>query len=145
MRFLVWHVESFSSTVTHKGRSSLVEPVPPDQRTTSVAEALLVLASVEQADARGPERVAVRTADEIEKLARQLNVRTVVLHSFAHLFAELAEPEVALQVLGSCRDHLRERGYTVLRTPFGWFNALDIKAKGHPLSRVARIVTPDAL
>ena len=144
MRFLVWHVDSFSSTITQKGRSTLVEPVPPDQRTTQVGEALLVLASVEQHDARGPERVAARAADEIEKLARQLHVQTVVLHSFAHLFAELAEPRVAVQVLDECRDELRRRGYTVVRTPFGWFNALDIRAKGHPLSRVARTVTLDA-
>ena len=27
------------------------------------------------------------------------------------------------------------------RTPFGWFSTLQIDAKGHPLSRVARIVT----
>ena len=26
------------------------------------------------------------------------------------------------------------------RTPFGWFNILDIRAKGHPLSRVARTI-----
>jgi len=26
----------------------------------------------------------------------------------------------------------------VHRTPFGWFNALQIKGQGHPISRVAR-------
>jgi threonyl-tRNA synthetase len=30
----------------------------------------------------------------------------------------------------------------VVRTPFGWFNTLDIQAKGHPLSRVARVIAP---
>ncbi|MBI3301285.1 MAG: hypothetical protein HYZ72_04305 [Deltaproteobacteria bacterium] len=29
------------------------------------------------------------------------------------------------------------------RTPFGWFNTLHIDAKGHSLSRVARVVTAD--
>ena len=35
---------------------------------------------------------------------------------------------------------LRERGIEAIRTPFGWFNTLEMKAKGHPLSRVARVI-----
>lgn len=35
---------------------------------------------------------------------------------------------------------LHVAGHTVTRTPFGWFNTLDLQAKGHPLSRVARSV-----
>ena len=36
---------------------------------------------------------------------------------------------------------LKETGMKVIRTPFGWFDTLEIKAKGHPLSRVARIIS----
>lgn len=145
MRLLIWHVNSFSSTVTQKGRSPLVEAVPPGERTTAVGEALLVLASVERGDERAPELVAGGAASEIDALARQLKVGTVVLHSFAHLFAELAEPATAVQVLDLVRARLEQQGYAVRRTPFGWFNTLEIKAKGHPLSRVARIVRPDTV
>jgi hypothetical protein len=35
---------------------------------------------------------------------------------------------------------LAEQGYAVEQSAFGWFNRLEIKAKGHPLSRVARQV-----
>lgn len=143
MRLLIWHVDSFSSTITQKGRSPLVEAVSPEERTTAVGEALLVLASVERGDERAPEVVAGAAAGEIDALARQLKVRTVVLHSFAHLFAELAEPATAVQVLELVRARLEQQGYAVTRTPFGWFNTLEIKAKGHPLSRVARTVRPD--
>ncbi|MER3406462.1 MAG: hypothetical protein C4289_15920 [Chloroflexota bacterium] len=69
----------------------------------------------------------------------------MVLHSFAHLFAELAEPTTAVQVLDLVRARLEQQGYAVTRTPFGWFNTLEIKAKGHPLSRVARTVRPDTV
>ena len=31
-------------------------------------------------------------------------------------------------------------GFTVIRPPFGWFNELEMKAKGHPLSRISRII-----
>lgn len=125
------HVNSFCCTITTKGRSKVYEEYTDP--VTRVDEALVVLSSVEQGDERAPERVASHASAEIANLAAQLKVTTVVLHPFAHLFAVLSTPEVAIDVLS--RTH---------RTPFGWFNTLQIDAKGHPISRVARMVSADA-
>jgi len=141
MRFLAIHVDYFCSTITEKGRSKLREPF--NDPTTRVDEALVLLASVEKGDEVALDRVADRTAGEVAQLAANLKVTTVVLHSFAHLFAELSSPEAAVQVLKETESRLRDRDLTVIRTPFGWFNTLELKAKGHPLSRVARIIRPD--
>ena len=139
MRALIWHVNSFVCRVTEKGRSPLVEPI--EERETRVEEALLVLASVEKTDEHAPQVVAKRGAKMLADHARQLKVNLIVLHSFAHLFAELAAPSVAMDVLKGIEDQLTTNGYTVKRTPFGWFNELEIKAKGHPLSRIARVIS----
>jgi threonyl-tRNA synthetase len=141
MRFLILHVNSFRCTITDKGRSKVYEPY--DDPVTQVEEAFIVLSSVERGDERAPEVVATRASAEIAKLATQLKVSTVVLHPFAHLFAELGSPEAAIDVLTRTQQHLLTAGLRTLRTPFGWFNTLQIDAKGHPLSRVARIVTAD--
>ena len=111
---------------------------------TRVDEALLVLSSVERGDEGAPERVASRASAEIVKLATQLKITTVVLHPFAHLFAELSAPDVAIEVLSRTQQALIEAGLQTYRTPFGWFNTLQIDAKGHPISRVARMVSADA-
>ena len=139
MRFLVLHVNSFCCTITEKGRSKIYEPY--DDPVTRVDDALIVLASVEKGDELGPALVAQRGSEEIHKLASQLKVTTVVLHPFAHLFAELGSPETAIDILNRTQQELAAKGIHCLRTPFGWFNSLQIDAKGHPLSRVARIVT----
>ena len=139
MRFLALHVEQFRSEITEKGRSRLIEPAEP--RITEVGEGLVVLSSVEKGDEPAPESVASAAAAEIAGLAGKVAVNTIVLHPFAHLFAELAAPNAAVRVLDLVADHLRDKGYAVQRTPFGWFNTLELKAKGHPLSRVARTVT----
>jgi threonyl-tRNA synthetase len=141
MRFLILHVNSFRCTITEKGRSKVYEPY--DEPVTQVEEALIVLSSVERGDERNPEVVAARASTEITKLVGQLKVSTVVLHPFAHLFAELGPPEAAIEVLRKTEQKLAEAGLRVIRTPFGWFNTLLIDAKGHPLSRVARIVTAE--
>lgn len=140
MRLLMWHVERFKSEITEKGRSPLVEPV--GDRLTEAADALLVLASVEKQDEESPQTVASQCASEIASHCRRLGVGAVVLHPFAHLFGELSSPALAVQVLDRVRDALQEQGLQVQRTPFGWFNTLELRAKGHPLSRVARIIEP---
>lgn len=140
MRFLAFHVEKFRSEITEKGRARFVEP--PEPAVTEVSEALVILVSVEKEDEAAPEQVAEAATSEIAGLAAQLGTTTVLLHPFAHLFAELAAPPVAVRVLDLTRDALVKRGLHAERTPFGWFNTLEIKAKGHPLSRVARRITP---
>ena len=142
MRFLILHVNSFCCTITTKGRSKVYEEY--HDPVTRVDEALVVLSSVEQGDERAAERVASRASAEIAKLAAQLKVTTVVLHPFAHLFATLSTPEVAIDVLSRTQQTLTEAGLYTHRTPFGWFNTLQIDAKGHPISRVARMVSADA-
>jgi len=108
---------------------------------TRVEEALVVLSSIEKGDEQQPTLVAQRASAEITKFASQLKVTTVVLHPFAHLFAELGSPEVAIDILKCTQQELTAVGLQAIRTPFGWFSSLRIDAKGHPLSRVARIVT----
>ena len=141
MRFLILHVNSFCCTITKKGRSKVYEEY--DDPVTTVDEALIVLASVEQGDEKNPDRVARRAGEEIVTLAHQLKVTTIVLHPFAHLFAELGSPQDAIDILERTHRYLLEAGCDSKRTPFGWFNTLHIDAKGHPLSRVARIVQAD--
>jgi hypothetical protein len=139
MRFLAWHVDYFKCRITERGRSPLVEEY--DDPETVAEEALLVLASVEKGDEAAPELVATRASAEIAAHAANLKVHAVVLHPFAHLFGQLSRPATAVQVLQMMEEELRTGGLAVTRTPFGWFNTLEIRAKGHPLSRVARVIT----
>lgn len=138
MRFVMFHVNSFRSCITEKGRSKVVED--PDPRETSVGESVVVLLSVEAGDEDDPEGVAGRAAAEMEKNARNLKVKTIVLHPFAHLFAKLGPPESAVDIMDRVKVILTGKGFNVVRTPFGWFNTLEIDAKGHPYSRIARVV-----
>lgn len=140
MRFLALHVDNFRSEITQKGRSPLVEPY--EEKATEIGEGLLVLVSVEKGDETAPDTVAQKAADELLDLARKVGVNRVLLHSFAHLFAELAAPADAVPIMQATAERLREHRIEVIRTPFGWFNTLEIRAKGHPLSRVARTIRP---
>lgn len=136
MRVLIWHCDRFKSEVTEKGRSPLREEITG--RIIETANCLLVYTACEKCDEADPQTVVDRAMAEITKLARQLKVETIVVHSFAHLFVELASAQTAFDMLKGLEAKLCDEGFTAFRTPFGWFNTLEIKAKGHPISRVAR-------
>ena len=132
----MWHCDQFTSEATEKGRSSVREDDSP--RVTEAIDCLLVYAACEKTDETAVSNVAKKGAEEVATHAHHLKVNSVVLHSFAHLFVELSSPTFALNTLKAMELQLAERGFKVTRTPFGWFHELLIKAKGHPLSRVAR-------
>jgi threonyl-tRNA synthetase len=137
MRVLIWHVDMFAAEPEQRGRSKIADAAPQPVR---IAEGLVVFAACERQDEGEPEAVATRATEAIVDIAGRLGARTVVLHSFSHLFVELSSPAVARTILDTVQRQLEARGYTVSQTAFGWFNRLEMRAKGHPLSRVARQV-----
>jgi threonyl-tRNA synthetase len=137
MRMLIWHVDSFAAEPAERGRSKLADETP---QTVRVEEALVVFAASEKADEPEPDAVAERAVAAVIDVARRLGERTIVLHSFAHLFVELSTPATAKAILDKMQSALEAQGYSVQQSAFGWFNRLEVRAKGHPLSRVARQV-----
>ncbi len=136
MRFLAWHVDYVTAKPTEKGRSTLVEDANP----VKAENALLVFANFEKSDETHQEEVIAKAADEIAAIAAQLKVTEVVLNPFAHLFAEPAQLDVARDMLDGLRDQLLKRDFTVMKLAFGMFYEIELRAKGHRLSRIARTV-----
>lgn len=137
MRLLIWHMDLFVAEPTERGRSKVADATPQPVRAS---EALVVFAAAQKGDDADPEGVVTRAQSAIAEVATQVGARRLVLHSFAHLFTELAPPKAAKQLLDALETALRADGYQVTQTAFGWFNRLEMRTKGHPLSRVARDV-----
>lgn len=137
MRMLIWHVDAFAAEPTERGRSKVADAAPQAVR---VEEALVVFAASEKADEPEPDAVAERAVAAVIDVAQRLGERAIVLHSFAHLFVELSSPATAKAILDRMQAALEAQGYSVQQSAFGWFNRLEMRAKGHPLSRVARQV-----
>ncbi|MFO7794591.1 MAG: threonyl-tRNA synthetase editing domain-containing protein [Promethearchaeati archaeon] len=137
MRFLSFHCEYFRYQTTDRSRSNVFEELTAKNKEGSLENVLVLFISIEKSD-QTDTNFLKRSEKEIESLISQLKVSNIVLLSFAHLFAELSTPKFALNALRKLEDLLINRGYEILRPPFGWFNELEMKAKGHPLSRISR-------
>ena len=139
MRFLSFHVNYFRYKVTKKGRSKVIEEITEENKENQVENALVLFISMEKTDEASPE-ILQRGINEIEKITKQLKILNIVIIPFAHLFGQLSSLEFAFESFKNIELMLKLKNYSVLRLPFGWFNELEMQAKGHPLSRISRII-----
>ncbi len=123
--------------MTQRGRSEVIDPVTDENREKRVENALVLFISMEKADEENTS-IIDRGMAEIIKILVQLKIKTVVLNPFAHLFGELSTLEYTQAALKTLAEKLAGQGYGVVRIPFGWFNEIEMRAKGHPLSRIGR-------
>lgn len=121
---------------TEQGRSTLVEKAEP----VHSENALLVFANFEKGDESHQADIVARAITEITSITAQLKVNNVVLNPFAHLFAEPSSPQSAKEMLDMLQKGLLERNFDVKKLAFGMFYELELKAKGHRLSRIARSI-----
>jgi len=136
MRFLSFHCDYFRYTTTKRSRSKVFEELTELNKAGSLDNPIVFFISIEKQDEIN-DQILQKCVIEIEKITTQLKVSNIVLLSFAHLFGELSSPEFGLTTLKKLENLLKEK-YKILRPPFGWFNELELKAKGHPLSRISR-------
>jgi threonyl-tRNA synthetase len=139
LRFLSFHVDSFKYKVSQRGRSKIVDEITDQNKERTVENAIVLFISTEKRD-EAATGVISRTVVEVDKIAKQLDVHAIVINPFAHLFGELSSLEFASTALKQVGAELLNLGYVVVQIPFGWFNELEMRAKGHPLSRIGRII-----
>ena len=106
-----------------------------DVNRIRVDECLVSFISVE----RGDSEVVDRAVEEIEDVARKLNVDKIVVYPYAHLSSNLADPDTAVLILKEIEKKLKNNFY-VQRAPFGWYKSFKISCKGHPLSELSRSI-----
>ena len=92
-----------------------------------------------QAEAEDVERekdIEKKLIKNLKWICGKNNVRTIVLHSFAHLSDSKAEPAFTQQFFNGIQERLRNSSYEVHQTPFGYFLDLQLSAPGFSLARV---------
>ncbi|MBU0953190.1 MAG: threonine--tRNA ligase [Nanoarchaeota archaeon] len=138
MRLLLVHADHIAWTPTKKALAS-AENV--DKQETRIKDVLVVFTAVEKDDEGNTETVAANGVAAVLDVLNQVKETRAVLYPYAHLSSTLASPKTALSVLQLMERDLKAKKITVSRAPFGWYKAFDLKAKGHPLSELARTVT----
>jgi Archaea-specific editing domain of threonyl-tRNA synthetase len=104
----------------------------------AVTETVVVFVHAEASDA-DEERygsVSRQVLKHIKWLANKRGIKNIVLHSFTHLGGETAQPTVAESFIDTTAQRLRDMGYQVWTTPFGYFCEWDLSVYGESLAKV---------
>ena len=131
MRVLFWYCERMAWKPTRKTLPEVEDALPGE-----VTGAVSAFVHIEPKDTERAGKVETKLVKNVKWLAGKWDTRRVVLHTFAHLAEEKADPDFTRELLGHAHRRLEDAGYEVVETPFGYFNDLELAAPGHPLARV---------
>ena len=85
-----------------------------------VTDAAVVFVHAESQDETDPSGLETKFVKNVKWLAGKRGLKNIVLHSFTHLADAGASPQFAEAFLQSTASRLRNTGYLVTPTPFGW-------------------------
>lgn len=125
-----------------KTHAKTLAEVSDQEVDREVEEALVVFVHVEESDANGSRSVPVlrQSLKHIKWLANKRALKNIVLHSFTHLGGDTAQPAFAESFINTAGERLRETGYRVWITPFGYFCEWDLSVYGESLAKVWKAI-----
>ena len=121
-----------------KTHSKTLPEVAEQNVETTVDDTVVVFLHAEAADGEAQRTGSVlrQTLKHIKWLANKRGLKNIVLHSFTHLGSATAEPAIAETLITTLAGRLRDTGYAVWTTPFGYFCEWDLSVHGESLAKV---------
>jgi hypothetical protein len=113
-------------------------PEAGDSSEVQAAEVVVVFIHSEPQDETAPADLETKFVKNVKWIAGKRGFKNVVLHSFTHLAEASASPEFAQTFIQRAAMRLRNTGYQVMITPFGWVGAWDLAVYGESLAKVFR-------
>ena len=134
MRLLCFQAKRF----WWKTHSKSLSEAPDQDTEKEVTEGLIVFFHAESTDEDESRRGSVlrQSLKHIKWLANKRKLENIVLHSFAHLGGKDASPPFAQALIEELAERLRDTGYHVQVTPFGYSCEWDLSVHGESLAKV---------
>jgi len=100
------------------------------------SNAAVIFVHCEPQDEAEPNGLETKFVKNVKWIAGKRGFQNIVLHSFTHLADASASPQFAEAFLQSAALRLRNTGYQVTLTPFGWVCEWDLSVHGESLAKV---------
>ena len=101
-----------------------------------VPDAAVIFVHAEPQDEANIAGLETKFVKNVKWIAGKGELKNVVLHSFTHLAETSASPQFAEVFLQSAAERLRNTGYDVTLTPFGWVCEWELAVFGESLAKV---------
>ncbi|MDT7861437.1 MAG: threonyl-tRNA synthetase editing domain-containing protein [Saccharolobus sp.] len=131
MIILFIHASDFGFSIKDK---AIQNPEEPKIKSIDLKNTLVCFTTVEKGD---DEEIVKNGVENILDVYNRVKADSVVIYPYAHLSSNLAKPEIAVKILESLENMLKDK-VKVYRAPFGWYKAFYLNCYGHPLSELSR-------
>ncbi len=132
MKLLIIYADKFGYRTSKKGLDN-AETIEEESVFTN---SLVGFIHLEERDEENLSAVETKMIKQLKWAARKNETEKIILHSFAHLSESKGSPELTKQLFNSAEERLKNSGYEVSQTPFGYFLDLDVQAPGHSFARL---------
>ena len=132
MKLLLIYCKSFGYTPAIKAIENASENVT-SEKYDNVQVAFI---QVEQEDIERDKDVEKKLVKNLKWICGKNQVHKIILHSFAHLSESKADPKFTELFFKKVEERMKNAGYDVHQTPFGYFLDLQVDAPGFSLARV---------
>lgn len=126
----------YSEKFAYKTSIKNLESVEKYEKEKQIENTLVGFIQVEQKDEEDISKVETKMIKNLKWAAKKNDTINIVLHSFAHLSMSKAEEGITKELFNRAEQRLKNSGYEVSQTPFGYFLDLDVRAPGRSLARV---------
>jgi hypothetical protein len=126
----------YAHTWWFKTASKSLPQAPDIDMEDSMENTVVVFFHAEAEDEGKGKSLLDKVVKNIKWLAGKFSTRNVVIHSFNHLSTSKASPEFSEEMIKQVTEKLQHAGYTVMCTPFGYFNEFTIRVGGESLAKV---------
>ncbi len=136
MRVLLIHALEFKYIVRRKLLEN-VENVPLGTEFSVENASIAFIHILKEDEKESPAKLVRKLRKIVAWHARQLSLQNIVLHSFTHLAeGNSASPDFAKEILLKTAEKLKDRGFNVHVTPFGYLLELNMIWSANDFSRV---------
>lgn len=142
MRLLLLHCEYFEYAVREQAVKN-PEKLDDASKEGRFENILVAFCTIEKEDEANPDEVVEKTAASIAEVAEKVRAGRLLVYPYAHLSSSLASRDTAISILDGLTTKLREGGYEVHRSPFGYYKSFNLRCLGHPLSELSRTIRPE--
>ena len=132
MKILLFYTHEFWM----RPHSKNLEEAPDSDEEIEREGCVFALIHAEPSDAERAGKVVTKAIKNVKWVAGKFDSRRVVLHFFAHLGTESADPELARELVDKMAERLRGSEYDVTVTPFGYFTEFKLHVAGESMGKV---------
>ncbi len=125
---------------SYKPSLKVLEDAEETNETREFKDIQVAFIHVEKEDEENIKAVENKLLKNLKWIAKKNNTNQIILHSFAHLSESKAEADVTKKLFDKTEERLKNSGYEVYQTPFGYFLELNLNAPGFSLARVFKSI-----